>query len=96
MDEHRFLGLEAEFLIAGFCGGYVYSYFMHQNTPREVVGSVLSGGFVANYLGILIANRMGIPPFPAAFVSGLAWNVICHAVLVYANSNLTKGRRNHE
>jgi hypothetical protein len=97
MDEHHtFFGIEAESLIAGFCGGYVYSYFMHQNTPQEVVGSVLSGGFVANYMGLLIANKMGIPPFPAAFVAGLAWNAICHAVLNYANSNITKGRRNND
>jgi hypothetical protein len=82
---HEAYGITGELLIAGLCGGYVCAIRMRHHRARDVMASIIAGGFTGNYVSILLTAQTGADPLLAAFLSGVVWNVIVHKVLGYAN-----------
>lgn len=85
-----FFGITAELLLAGFCGGYVHAWFESSKSARKVLGSIVAGGFMGNYTGLIMAAAWHVEPIPAAFFAGLTWTYICHKA---AHANSKSGHR---
>jgi len=96
-DFMSFLGFKAQDLVAGFAGGFMASIVMKKSNPWEVIGSVVVGGFTANYLSGPIGNMIGTSAGASAFIVGLVGMAICQGIIESAKSWAPfKGLKPHE
>lgn len=58
-------------LVAGFFGGVVNAFVLKRSDPWSIIGSVVVGALVANYLGEVAAKWTGTSPHVAAFLMGM-------------------------
>lgn len=71
MDMLPYLGISPPLMFAGFCGGVVNIFHFHRTKPREIVGAIVCGAFVANFCGLAVAHYTGTAEsLFAAFLTG--------------------------
>jgi hypothetical protein len=75
------LGIKLPDLIAGFAGGVVNAFVFNRAAPWAVIGSILVGGFTANYLGEPVARMIGMSLGASSFVVGLGGMALCQALV---------------
>lgn len=63
--------LSLQNLVAGFLGGVVNAFVLKRSDPWSIIGSVVVGALVANYLGDLAAKWTGTSEHVAAFLVGM-------------------------
>ena len=70
-------------MACGFCGGVVYAFWDKQTHPFIIAGSLVTGTFMANFLGdaanSIVGNYVG--KGGSYFVAGLCGMVIVPAIL---------------
>jgi hypothetical protein len=80
------LGLHLQDLVAGFAGGVANAFVFKKSNPWAIIGSIVVGGFAANYLGGPISALFGTSAGTSAFVVGLAGMAICQGIVESAGS----------
>jgi hypothetical protein len=80
------LGLHVQDLVAGFAGGVANAFVFKKSNPWAIIGSIVVGGFAANYLGGSISTLFGTSAGTSAFVVGLAGMAICQGIVESAGS----------
>lgn len=58
-------------IVAGFFGGVVNAFVLKRSDPYSIIGSVIVGALVANYLGGVAAKWTGTTEHVAAFLIGM-------------------------
>lgn len=80
------LGIRIQALVAGFAGGVVNAFVFKRSQPIAIVGSIVVGGFTANYLSESFVNYFGTSPGAAAFGVGVCGMAICQGLVNAATS----------
>jgi len=80
------LGIHLQDLVAGFAGGVANAFIFKKSKPWAIIGSIVVGGFAANYLGGLVGKILGTSPGTSAFIVGLAGMAICQGIVESAGS----------
>jgi len=80
------IGIHLQDLIAGFAGGVANAFIFKKSKPWAIIGSIVVGGFAANYLGGLVAKLLGTSAGTSAFIVGLAGMAICQGIVESAGS----------
>lgn len=78
-------GLNLVRFIIGVQGGIVGVFLLRTPSPRAIIGSVIAGGFTANYAGLTIAAFTGWPMNLALYASGVGGLAICHGFVALVN-----------
>lgn len=89
------LGFQLQDLVAGFAGGVANAFVFKKSNPWAIVGSIVVGGFSANYLGSTVSHFAGTSEGTSAFIVGLAGMGLCQGIIDTAGSwTLFKGGKN--
>lgn len=80
------LGIQLQDLVAGFAGGVANAFIFKKSKPWAIIGSIVVGGFAANYLGALVGKLLGTSVGTSAFIVGLAGMAICQGIVESAGS----------
>ena len=80
------LGLHLQDLVAGFAGGVANAFVFKKSNPWAIIGSIVVGGFAANYLGTTVTKVLGTSEGTSAFIVGLAGMAICQGIVESAGS----------
>lgn len=80
------LGIHLQDLVAGFAGGVANAFVFKKSKPWAIIGSIVVGGFAANYLGALVSVVLGTSSGTSAFIVGLAGMAICQGIVESAGS----------
>ncbi len=89
------LGLHLQDLVAGFAGGVANAFVFKKSNPWAIIGSIVVGGFAANYLGSIVGKVLGTSDGTSAFIVGLAGMAICQGIVESTGSwKLFKGLKN--
>lgn len=80
------LGIHLQDLIAGFAGGVANAFVFKRSKPWAIIGSIVVGGFAANYLGSAVSTLLGTSSGTSAFIVGLAGMAICQGIVESAGS----------
>jgi hypothetical protein len=80
------LGFNLQDLIAGFAGGVTNAFVFKKSNPWAIIGSIVVGGFAANYLGGIVSHVLGTSEGTSAFIVGLAGMAICQGIIESAGS----------
>jgi len=80
------LGIHLQDLVAGFAGGVANAFVFKKSKPWAIIGSIVVGGFAANYLGSPIGTILGTSTGTSAFIVGLAGMAICQGIVESAGS----------
>lgn len=80
------IGIHIQDLVAGFAGGVANAFVFKKSNPWAIMGSVVVGGFAANYLGSTISKLVGTSDGTSAFIVGLAGMAICQGIVESASS----------
>ena len=75
------LGIHLQDLVAGFAGGVANAFVFKKSKPWAVIGSIVVGGFAANYLGSIVGKILGTSTGTSAFIVGLAGMAICQGIV---------------
>ncbi len=88
-----YLGIKVPDLVAGIFGGIVKALVFHRDKPFETVFAAIVGGLTANYLGEIIASKIGLIDSRGAicFAVGISAMVICQMIIDRANAYKGKG-----
>lgn len=66
------IGLSIPDLVSGFAGGLVNAFVFKKGEPLAIVGSVVVGALMANYLASTIGHYLGTTGGTSGFITGLA------------------------
>ena len=89
------LGFHLRDIVAGFAGGVANAFIFKKSNPWAIIGSIVVGGFSANYLGTTISHILGTSSDTSAFIVGLAGMALCQGIVDSASSwTLFKDRGN--
>jgi hypothetical protein len=80
------LGFHVQDLVAGFAGGIVNAFVFKKSKPWAIIGSIVVGGFAANYLGSPIGTFLGVTPNTSGFIVGMAGMAVCQGIIESAHS----------
>lgn len=80
------LGFHAQELVAGFAGGVVNAFVFKRSKPWAIIGSIVVGGFTANYLSLPVSAALGWTSNTASFIVGLAGMALCQGIVESATS----------
>src|SRR4030095_491777 len=80
------LGIHLQDLIAGFAGGVANAFVFKKSKPFAIIGSIVVGGFAANYLGSTVGTVLGTSSGTSSFMVGLAGMAICQGIVESAGS----------
>ncbi len=75
------IGFHIQDLVAGFAGGLVNAFVFKRSHPWAIIGSIIVGGFTANYLALPISKFLNVSDHTASFVVGLAGMGICQGII---------------
>jgi len=64
------LGLNPQFLVAGFAGGVIHAIHSKAASPIAIIGAIVFGGFTANYFAEPMSAMLHWPNKTAAFAVG--------------------------
>jgi hypothetical protein len=78
-------GLNLTYFVIGVQGGVVGVFLLRRPSPRAIIGSVIAGGFTANYAGLTLATVTGWPLNLALYASGVGGLAICHGFVELVN-----------
>jgi hypothetical protein len=89
------LGFHLQDLVAGFAGGVANAFVFKKSNPWAIIGSVVVGGFSANYLGSTVSQFLGTSSLTTGFIVGLTGMALCQGIIDSASSwKLFKGKEN--
>jgi hypothetical protein len=80
------VGIHLQDLIAGFAGGVANAFIFKKSKPWAIIGSIVVGGFAANYLGGPVGKLLGTSAGTSAFIVGLAGMAICQGIVESAGT----------
>jgi len=80
------IGINLQDLVAGFAGGVANAFVFKKSKPWAIIGSIVVGGFAANYLGSTVSKLIGTSAGTSAFIVGLAGMAICQGIVESAAS----------
>jgi len=80
------IGIHLQDLVAGFAGGVANAFVFKKSKPWAIIGSIVVGGFAANYLGSTVGKFLGTSAGTSAFIIGLAGMAICQGIVESAGS----------
>lgn len=80
------IGIHLQDLVAGFAGGVANAFVFKKSKPWAIIGSIVVGGFAANYLGSTVGKILGTSDGTSAFIVGLAGMAICQGIVESAGS----------
>jgi hypothetical protein len=82
-----FPGINLRDFVIGVQGGISGIFLLRKPTPRAIIGSVIAGGFTANYAGAAIAAFSGgwLSHDLSVYLSGVGGLAICHGVVEIVN-----------
>ena len=80
------IGIHLQDLVAGFAGGVANAFVFKKSNPWAIIGSIVVGGFAANYLGAAVSSFVGTSSGTSAFIVGLAGMAICQGIVESAGS----------
>lgn len=80
------LGFHLQDLVAGFAGGVANAFVFKKSNPWAIIGSIVVGGFSANYLGAAFSNFLGTSLLASGFIVGMAGMAICQGIVESASS----------
>lgn len=80
------LGINLPDMVAGFAGGVANAFVFKKSKPWAIIGSIVVGGFAANYLGSTVGKLLGTSAGTSAFIIGLAGMAICQGIVESASS----------
>ncbi len=80
------IGVNIQDLVAGFAGGVANAFVFKKSRPWAIIGSIIVGGFAANYLGSAVAKVLGTSSGTSAFIVGLTGMAICQGIVESAGS----------
>jgi len=75
------LGLHLQDLVAGFAGGVANAFVFKKSNPWAIIGSIIVGGFAANYLGVVLSKVLGTSAATSAFIVGLTGMAVCQGIV---------------
>lgn len=75
------LGFNARDLVAGASGGIVNAFVFKRSTPVAIIGSVIVGALVANYLVEWGTHLFGTGVGATAFLLGMGGMALCQAII---------------
>ena len=75
------LGIVLNDLVAGFAGGVVNAFVFRRSEPFAIIGSIVAGGFTANYLSETAMRYVGTSRGASAFLVGLCGMAICQGLV---------------
>lgn len=79
------LGVKMPDLIAGFAGGVVSAIALKRSDPWSIIGSVVVGGFMSNYLSESFSHYLGTTQGTSGFILGLAGMAIAQGIIAGAS-----------
>lgn len=89
------IGFHLQDMVAGFAGGVANAFIFKKSKPWAIIGSIIVGGFAANYLGSLVSRILGTSEGTSAFIVGLAGMAICQGIVESTASwRLFRGLKN--
>jgi len=89
------IGLHMQDLVAGFAGGVANAFVFKKSNPWAIIGSIIVGGFAANYLGSVVGQVLGTSAATSAFIMGLTGMAICQGIVESSGSwKLFRGPKN--
>ena len=68
-------------IMAGFFGGVVNAFVLKRSDPYSIVGSVVVGALVANYLADVASKWTGTSEHVAAFLMGMGGMGIAQGIM---------------
>lgn len=80
------VGIHLQDLVAGFAGGVANAFVFKKSNPWAIIGSIVVGGFTANYLGATVSKLLGTSTGTSSFIVGLAGMAICQGIVESAGS----------
>ncbi len=89
------LGFHIKDIVAGFAGGIANAFIFKKSNPWAIMGSIVVGGFAANYLGSTVSKLLGTSDGASAFIVGLAGMAICQGI-VESSSSWSPFKRNEK
>ena len=92
-DFFSLLGLNIKLIVAGFAGGLIKAFSLKRASSWAILGSVVSGGFLANYLSPVL-NGFGTPPLVWAFLVGYGGTELCRRCLEKLLEEPSRKRKN--
>lgn len=78
------LGIRVQDALAGLAGGIVNAFVFQRSNPVAIIGSVLVGGFTANYLAETATKYLGTSSGAGAFIVGLCAMAVCQSLVAAA------------
>ncbi len=57
------------------------AFIFKKSNPWAIIGSIVVGGFTANYLGSTVSKLLGTSDGASAFIVGLAGMAICQGIV---------------
>lgn len=81
------VGIRLQDLFAGFAGGVVNAFASKRSDPWSILGSLVAGGLMANYLSETFASYLGgMKTGVAGFVIGVAGMTIAQGIIEVSKS----------
>lgn len=84
MDDQNLLtqlGVNTQLILSGFAGGVVKAFYDRDRSPWIVVGKLVSGLLVANYLGPVAVKYTGFPEPPTGFIVGFGAMLVAQGIV---------------
>jgi hypothetical protein len=75
------LGVKMPDLIAGFAGGVLNALALKRSDPWSIIGSVIAGGLMSNYLGESFAHYVGTTQLTSGFLVGMGGMGLCQGLI---------------
>lgn len=75
------LGIRLQDLFAGLAGGVVNAFALKRSDPWSIIGSMVAGSLMANYLSDTFAQYLGTKPGTAGFIIGVAGMGVAQGIL---------------
>jgi hypothetical protein len=83
-------GINLRDFIIGVQGGICAIFLLRKPSPRAIIGSVVAGGFTANYAGNEVALILSWPHDLSVYASGVGGLAMCHGLVELVNYGVTQ------
>jgi hypothetical protein len=75
------LNLKLPDMVAGFAGGVVSAIALKRSDPWSIIGSVVVGGFMSNYLSETFSHYVGTTQGTSGFLLGLGGMALAQGLI---------------
>lgn len=80
------IGIRLQDLLAGFAGGVVNAFALRRSEPWSILGSMVAGALMANYLSDTFSQYLGTKPGTAGFIIGVAGMGVAQGIIEASRS----------